>query len=250
MKEGHITVLIVDDEAKSREVLEYHLRTIPGVEIGGVVSSAAEAYRMILEHVPEIIFLDVEMPGKTGFDLVNDLFKLDIHPCIIFQTAFEKYAIEAIKNAAFDYLLKPVDRESLLNVLARYRSSKNIHLTAGQVDQLLNFPNRQSKIKLKSKKGFILVDPDDIYYCQSDWNYTDIYHGENQKTTICLTLRKTMELLPDRSFFRISRSVVINLKYLTEVSRQERKCILRIGGKTEVFPINRERMGELEERVG
>ena len=172
MKEVKITVMIVDDDTKSQEVLEHHLRTIPGVEIMAIASGAVEAYKIILGQVPDVIFLDVEMPGKTGFDLVNDLYKLNIHPCIIFQTAFDKYAIEAIRNAAFDYLLKPIDREELLEALARFRSARHLVHTGEQVDRLLMNPHLPGKIKLKSKKGFILIDPDDIYYCQAEWNYT------------------------------------------------------------------------------
>ena len=245
-----ITVMIIDDDIKSQEVLEHHLRTIPGIEIMAIASSADEAYRTILEQVSDVIFLDVEMPGKSGFGLVYDLHKLNIHPCIIFQTAFDKYAIEAIKNAAFDYLLKPVDREEILEALARFRSARHPVHTEEQIDRLRMNPRPPGKVKLKSKKGFILIDPDEIYYCQSDWNYTDIFYGENQKTTLCLTLRKVQELLPEHSFFRISRSIIINLKYLTEVSSRDHSCILDISGKQVSFPINREHIAELEERVG
>jgi len=111
-------------------------------------------------------------------------------------------------------------------------------------------PHLPGKIKLKSKKGFILIDPDEIYYCQSDWNYTDLFYGNNQKATLCMTLRKVQELLPEHSFFRINRSTIINLKYLTEVSRQDKVCIMTISGKLVSFPINREHIAELEERIG
>jgi len=250
MNSDKITVMIVDDDVKSQEVLEHHLRTIPGVEIMAVASGATEAYKIILEQIPDVIFLDVEMPGKTGFDLVYDLHKLNIHPCIIFQTAFDKYAIEAIKNAAFDYLLKPIGREDLLEALARFRSSGHRVHSPERFESLIRNSQSTGKIKLKSKTGFILVDPGEIYYCQSDWNYTDIFYGENKKTTLCMTLRKVQELLPEEAFFRISRSNIINIRHLTEVSRHDRVCILNISGKPVSFPINREHIAELEERIG
>jgi two-component system, LytTR family, response regulator len=250
MKEDKITVMIVDDDLRSQQVLEHHLLTIPGVGIMAIASGAAEAYKFILEKVPDLIFLDVEMPGKTGFDLVNDLYKLDIRPGIIFQTAFDKYAIQAIRSAAFDYLLKPIDREELLEALIRYRSSRHLVHSREQIDQLVRRPRMPGKVKLKSQKGFILVDPDEIYYCLADWNYTEIFYGENRKTTVCMTLRKVMELMPDHLFFRINRSTLVNLNYLAEVSRMDHTCTLRIDGKPVAFPINREHIAALEEHVG
>jgi DNA-binding LytR/AlgR family response regulator len=95
---------------------------------------------MMPERVPDILFLDVEMPGKSGFDLLNDLRKPEIQPCIIFQTAFDKYAIEAIKNAAFDYLLKPVDREAILTSLSRYKARKRQYQLGNQIADLLTQP--------------------------------------------------------------------------------------------------------------
>ncbi len=215
-----------------------------------IASGADEAYKMILEQVPDVLFLDVEMPGKTGFDLVGEIRKLGINPCIIFQTAFDKYAIEAIKHAAFDYLLKQIDKEELLQSPAKFKASNHNHQFEDQVARLIRHIDPNRKIRLNSKNGFILVDPDDIYYCQSDWNYTDIYYGDNQKITLSMTLGSVQDLLPEHSFFRISRSTIINLKFLTEVSRQDRTCILNISGKPVSFKINREHIAELEERLG
>ncbi len=250
MKEDKITVMIVDDDIRSQQVLEYHLRSIPEIEILAIASGAGEAYRFLLETVPDLIFLDVEMPGKTGFDLVGEIRKLGINPSIIFQTAFDKYALEAIKHAAFDYLLKPIDKEELLLALAKFKASNHKHQFEDQVARLIRHIDPNRKIRLNSKKGFILVDPDDIYYCRAEWNYTDVHYGDNQKATLSMNLRKVQELLPERSFFRISRSTIINMKYLTEVSRLDHTCTLHIHGKNIHFPITREHIAELEERVG
>ena len=249
MKSEKIKVLIVDDDVKSQEVLAYHLKTITDAEILGIVSSADEAYNFLLENSPDLIFLDVEMPGKTGFDLVDDIRKLKINPGIIFQTAFDKYAIQAIKNAAFDYLLKPIDKAELLESFAKYKALKLQNNFENRVEKLIRDTNTIQRIQLKSKKGFILVNPDEIYYCLADWNYTDIYYGENKKETLSLNLRKVEELLPENLFFRISRSTLINLKYLTEISRKDHKCTLHVHGKSIQFPITRENIAILEDRM-
>ena len=245
-----LTVMIVDDDLSSQQVLKHHLNTISGVVIIAVASGADEAYRMILEKVPDIIFLDVEMPGKSGFDLVSDLYKLKIHPCVIFQTAYDKYAIEAIRAAAFDYLLKPVDREELLEAIAKFKASRNQDPKVNPDERRVPQIDPIRRIRLNSKKGFILVDPDDIHYCIADWNYTDVYYGNDQKETLCINLRKFYEQLPAQSFFRINRSTVINLKYLSGVSRMDHQCTLNIHGKILRFSTTREHIAELEERLG
>jgi two-component system, LytTR family, response regulator len=250
MKEDKITVMIVDDDIKSQQMLEYHLHSIPGIEILSIASSADEAYRFLLGKVPDLIFLDVEMPSKSGFDLVQDLHRLNLSPCIIFQTAFDKYAIEAIKHAAFDYLLKPIDREELLETLVKFRTFNEYNQFDNRVERLIRHLNPIRKIQLKSKNGFILVDPNEIYYCESDWNYSIIFYGLGCKETLCINLGKLLEMLPSLSFFRISRSVVINIKYLTRVSRDKNICTLQIQDREVNFHIPSKHIQEMEKWLG
>lgn len=156
MTSGRITALIVDDDAKSRELLEFHIKTISEIELIGSASNAVGAYRMMLERMPDILFLDIEMPGKSGFDLLDDLRKLEISPCIIFQTAFDKYDIEAIKNAAFDYLLKPVHREAILSSLVRFKTRVRDQRLDERIRDLLSHLNQHKKIRFNTRQGFIM----------------------------------------------------------------------------------------------
>jgi len=231
MSSAKITALIVDDDKKSRELLEYYLMKIPEIEIIGSASGADEAYSMLLERVPDILFLDVEMPGKSGFDLLADLRKLSITPCIIFQTAFDKYAIEAIKNSAFDYLQKPVDRESILAALSRYRAQAKGHNLDDQIHNLLYHLDRHKKIRFNTRQGFIMIDPSEIIYCQADWSYTEIYQSNGKKEVVSMNIGKVEALLDPARFFRINRSVVINLGFLVSVDRKRHKCFLSLDGK-------------------
>lgn len=220
---GHqITALVVDDDKKSREVLEYHLRRIPEIEIIGSASGADEALSLLLEKAPDILFLDVEMPGRSGFDLLADLRKLNIAPCIIFQTAFDKYAIEAIKHAAFDYLLKPIDKEELLVVLARYKNQTRQTKLDEKINDLCHFLNRHEKIRFSTRHGFIMIDPVEIVYCKADWNYTEIWMGSEVKEVVTINLGKVEEALPSGDFYRISRSVIINRNFIEKLDRKTR----------------------------
>ena len=226
MKEDKITVMIVDDDIKSQQVLEYHLRSIPGIEILSIASSADEAYSFLLLEVPDLIFLDVEMPGKTGFDLVAQIRRLGINPCIVFQTAFDKYAIQAIKNAAFDYLLKPIDKEELLESLIKFKYSKLHHNLEEQVENLIHYIKPTEKIRFNARAGFIMIDPNDIIYCHADWNYTEIWLIKDKKEVVTMNLGNVEKLLPEILFAKISRSLLINRAYIVRFNRKTRMIYL------------------------
>jgi DNA-binding LytR/AlgR family response regulator len=228
-----ITALIVDDDAKSREVLEYHLRTIPEIEIIGSALGADEACRMLLEHVPDILFLDIEMPGKSGFDLLSDLRKLEIQPCIIFQTAFDKYAIEAIKNTAFDYLLKPVEREAILAALSRYKARSGQFHLGNQISDLLIHLNQHKKIRFNTRHGFIMIDPSDIIYCQADWSYTELWFSKEKKELVTMNIGKVEKILPESVFTKISRSILVNRNFIEKLDRKKR--IITLCKDSEMF---------------
>lgn len=214
--------MIVDDDIKSQQVLEYHLRSIPGIEILSIASSADEAYRFLLETVPDLIFLDVEMPGKTGFDLVAEIREIGINPCIIFQTAFDKYAIQAIKNAAFDYLLKPIDNEELVKSLIKFKHSK-LHLNLEeQVENLIHYIKPTEKIRFNARAGFIMINPNDIIYCQADWNYTEIWLSKEKKELVTVNIGKVETLLPAKRFTKISRSLIINSQLIERIDWKTR----------------------------
>lgn len=118
--EHQIKTVIVDNEQNARDILEYLLKEIPGVEIMAKAGNVAEGLKAIARHSPELIFLDIEMPGEDGFSLINELKANNMVCDIIFVTTYNQYAIKAIKYAAFDYLLKPIDRKDLLMSVNRF----------------------------------------------------------------------------------------------------------------------------------
>ena len=226
MKNEKIKVLIVDDDKKSQDVLAFHLRSIPDIEIIAITSGADEAYTFLLENTPDLIFLDVEMPVKTGFDLIADINKLKISPGIIFQTAFDKYAIQAIKNSAFDYLLKPIDRAELLEALTKFRNIRHHNNLEQQVEHLINQIKPIEKIRFNNRTGFIMIDPTEIIYCQADWNYTEIWFSKEKKELVTMNIGKVFNMLPKIQFIRINRSVIINRNHLERLNRKSRTVIL------------------------
>lgn len=240
-----LRILIVDDERSARELIANLLYDVEGIEISGEAESVETALKEVVRINPDVILLDVQMPRQDGFSLIEQLQAYEARPEIIFITAFEKYAIRAIKASAFDYLLKPVKKNELvlsLNKLTKQTESSNIK---EQFDQLIYQLSDQKKLKFKNRTGFYMIDPEDILFCRADSNYTILELDSGKTYTVSINLGKVEESLPDHYFFRISRSIIINIHYLTMVDRKNMTCEI-VNGTTHVLSISRKYIKELE----
>lgn len=225
MRSKNITAIIVDDEKEARNLLENLLSDFQEIEIISKESNVDSAIATIIEHKPDIIFLDIEMHGKDGFDLVYEINNYNIKTTIIFVTAYNKYAIKAFKYAAFDYLLKPVDPDIIQQTLNRYKLEKHNYNLADKIEKLKCFLQPE-KLKFNTKTGFILINPEDIVYCEAEGNYTNMYLTNGKNEFLTRQLGQIESALPDDPFFRINRSVIINMNYLSSVNRKSKTVIL------------------------
>ncbi len=249
MNDEKIPVMIVEDDAGARKTLALYLSEIPGIEVIAIFGSSEEALPGILSENPRLLFLDVELPGKSGIELLEDLRNRDLDFNVIFTTAYDHYAIKAIKNAAFDYLLKPVDKDELNTTLTRFRAKSRENNFRDKIDLLINRINPVGKIRFNSRNGFVMIDPSDIIWCEADWNYTNIHYGVDEKETVTMVLARVEELLSSGSFFRINRSILINLNWLIRVSRKHHTCTLKAGTLELDFHIPSRHIRELEEKL-
>jgi two-component system LytT family response regulator len=241
-----ITALIVDDESNARDVLRIHLASIPGVELIGEASNAEQALRMILEMKPDLVFLDVEMPVKSGIDLLADLKILEQRPGIIFQTAFDKYAISAIKHAAFDYLLKPVDFDELISSVTRFKMERHQNQVGVKIEHLISLLERPGKLRFNTRGGFILIDPMDIVYIQADWNYSEVWFNRSKKEVVSVNIGKVEEMMASLPFIRISRSILINRQYIIKFNRTSRQLTLQKNGEVFEFRVSANHLRHLD----
>jgi two-component system, LytTR family, response regulator len=221
-----IRALIVDDEEGAREIMEHLLRRIAGIEVAGKASSADEAIEMMMECSPDLVFLDVQMPEKNGFQLVEYLQKYLLDTHVVFVTAHAEFAINALKVAAFDYLLKPVLMSELQETILRYRATRHKKNTLANYETITEKVHLPCKMKFNTRTGYILVSPHEIMYCEADVNYTTIYLGKSNREVITVNLGKIEEMLSVHSFYRINRSVLINQLYLVKADRQKKQCML------------------------
>lgn len=213
-----LSALIVDDEKKNRESLKKLLNEYcPGVNVLGEADSVNEALLFLNKQKPQLVFLDVEMPNGTGFDLLRQIEKIDFK--IIFVTAHSHYAIKAIRFSAIDYLLKPVDTDDLIDAVKRAseETNTNHHVQYKGFLNNLNNTNTQ-KLAIPIKDGFAFLAPEDIIRLQADGTYTHIF-TKDEKYTGTKNIKEYEQLLADKNFFRSHNSHLINLKHVKKFSR-------------------------------
>ncbi|MEM0996315.1 MAG: LytTR family DNA-binding domain-containing protein [Bacteroidota bacterium] len=213
MHSNQITAILIDDEKMGRDALKILLRNyIPEVQLLGVADSVATGRRLIAELQPELVFLDVEMPEEDGFSL----FRYFPSPTfqVIFVTAFDRYAIRALRLSALDYLLKPVDLEELEQAVARAleRCSAAGNPIFQQQSAQLSVRAELDKIAVPDANGFELLPMREIVRLEADSNYTSIFIRGGQRKLVTRALRYFEELLPVREFFRVHASHMVQLK--------------------------------------
>jgi len=229
-----ITSLIIDDEQDARDALEMLLKTfLPGVEVLAKAESAAEGIREVIKHQPDLIFLDIKMPGKDGFYVAEELEKLGIETTIIFVTAYDQYAISAIKHAAFDFILKPVDPDELVKAIARYKNMKEKESLKIKIERL-HACLRPRQLKFSTQQGFILIAPDEIILCRAEGNYTELFLTRDRKQIVTLQLGKLESQLDSQLFIRISRFCVLNVRYIKSFDRKRKVVELKDENLTEL----------------
>jgi two-component system LytT family response regulator len=227
------TCMIVDDEQDAVDFLSGMIReNCPELNIIATANQSGDAIRKYHKFQPHLVFMDIEVDELNGFDIINEIFTEKRNPHLIFVTGYNRYAIDAFKTNALGYLLKPVSREDLIRAVGRFKELMELEV---QHDQLWNFIRDYSgKVRFNTTTGFILLHPEEILWCEADHNYTTIHISAGKPVLISLNLAAVEEKLPS-GFTRISRSILINTRYLVSVHRRNKTCTLRWqGGEKEL----------------
>lgn len=217
--------IIIDDEANVQEALQILIqRNCPNINICGTAISAPQGRELLEKHDVHLIFLDISMPGENGFDFLASIPKENY--AIIFTTAYEEYALRAIKTNAIDYLLKPIDQTELKDAVAKASSHldlrrENREIQAIYGESLKNLSQQAnsgfkyaSKITVTEKFGFQIIDVDKIRYLEADSSYCIIHLSGLEKIVSSKTLGEIEKILDPSTFFRIHKSTLINMNYL------------------------------------
>lgn len=216
-------IVIVDDEQHCIDSLVHLLEKFSG-KISSVTSfrEADAAIKGIETLQPDILFLDVQLKDQTGFDILRKLSYRDFS--LIFSTAYEQYAIEAIRFSAIDYLLKPVAAAELEAAMQKAMLQVEKEALSGKVNVLLSHVlagQKPKRISVPTTDGYIFLEVSDIIRCQADINYTVIYHTSGHKYVVSRTLKYFEDLLCNHDFFRVHHSHLINLHHMLKYTRTQ-----------------------------
>lgn len=219
-----LRALLVDDEDHNLNILQFMLQNdCEDVEIAGIAKNAQQARDWLKENKADVVFLDINMPGENGFQFLASLPRHEFK--IVFVTAHNEFALQAIKASAVDYILKPVNIAELQRAVEKVKMLVNSPVAASQnrqlVEHLLQVISKKTppkKIALPQLGGINFLEVDDIVSLQADSNYTVIHLKTMQKMVISKTLKDFEELLDDNMFVRIHKSYIVNITYIKEYS--------------------------------
>lgn len=216
-----LRTILVDDEVSCTDILHWQLETYcPEVKVEAICNSAAEALEKIPELKPDFVFMDIEMPGMNAFELLSRLKPLSFP--VIFITAYNQFALQAFKENAVDYLLKPIEKFDLIAAVEKVRQRAG-RVETGKMDQLISLFTEQlsttRKIALPTSDGVSFVNVDQIVRCESDSNYTYIFLQSGEKIVITKTLKQIEESLADYPFYRVHQSHLVNLNHIVKFAR-------------------------------
>lgn len=226
--------ILVDDEPDGIITLQRMLeRHSPQVQVLDTCNSAAEAKEKIEALKPDVVFLDIQMPGKTGLELLREIGPKDFE--VVFVTAYNEYMLQALQFSAADYLLKPVDEDRLIEAVQRVESRLEEDKKDEQDSALLHNLGHagnpaEMRLCLPTLKGFIVLKLEEILYCEAERSYT-VFHLENKKTvTVSKPLIDYDSLLKDTSFLRVHKSFLVNLLHVREYQRGEGGLVIMSNG--------------------
>lgn len=244
-----IRTIIVEDEASSRELLlDLLSEYCPQIEVVATCPDVPSAKKSITSNEPELVFMDIELSDSTSFDLLSQLTNINFE--VIFTTAHNKYAQQAIKFSALDFLLKPIDGIELVAAISKAEQRINKNQYQQQIDILLQnirFMNEDRKIALPTARGLEFVMLKDLIRGEGNNNYTHFHIKERGKIIVSKTLREFEEMLSEFNFFRVHQSHLVNLRYVKHYDRGDGGSLTLEDGS--VVPVARNRKAELMRRL-
>jgi DNA-binding LytR/AlgR family response regulator len=228
-----LTALIIDDEPLARQELQYLLERAGGVEVLAQGTNGIEAVELIRTYRPDVVFLDVQMPGMDGFAVLKKLLDRKMPmPQVVFATAFNQYAVRAFEVNAVDYLLKPFDRKRVMQTIEKAQARRsapvepaNLRETGAKLDALLRLVEEQThapksnsgKVVVRAQSRLLLVDQKEICFAAIEDGTINVVTKMVEGQSNCRTLEELMDQLDPEAFWRVHRSYVVNIQHIREV---------------------------------
>ena len=246
-----INAVLIDDEQNNLDNLsQLLLKHCPEVKVVATAMNADDGRKILLEKNPELVFLDIQMPGKNGFELLQSLAQYQFE--IIFVTAFDKYGIQAVKFAAIDYLLKPIHIEELKMAANKAVAKSNQKKQNLQLENLLellkyNHQKEEHRIALPTAKETRFINPKEIVRCESTNNYTSFYLHSGEKLLVSKPIFEYEELLTDYGLLRCHQSHLVNSRFIKSLVKEDGGYLLLEDGSQ--LPISRQKKEYIKEML-
>lgn len=238
--------VIIDDEQKSRDTLRSFIESYcPEVDVLGEAINVNEGITLINEANPEVVFLDIEMPDGTGFDLLGSFRNVNFQ--VIFVTAFDSYALKAFQFSAVDYLLKPISPKLLVEAVGKLRKNMAIESINLKLDVLLGNRIKIDNIALPTSEGVFLTKINQIVRCEADNYYTTFHLVDASKITVSKALKEYSDLLEEFNFYRVHQSHLVNLDHVDKYITGEGGYLIMKNGDS--VDVSRRKKKQLMERL-
>lgn len=243
-----LKAVIVDDEPKAIQSLIWELSNFSEeVEVMASFSNPDEALEYLDKHTPDCLFLDVQMPTIGGFQFLEQLKSIDF--AVIITTAYDEYAIKALKHEAIDYLLKPIDSDDLRDCITKIKKHSDRTVNSVKLERMLSNFNSQfdkKKITINTDGKLLFLDVDDIVFIESDGNYSTLFLENKKKIVLTKKLKEVDAMLPEHYFFRIHNSYIINLNKIKAFIKNEGYVVMDSDQK---IPVARQRKSDFLEKL-
>lgn len=224
-----ISAVIVDDKTANIGTLNKLITVYcPQVKIVAAVTNIDSAYSSIIQLSPDLVFLDIEMRGGNGFELLRKFEHVSF--AVIFTTAHSQYAVQAFRDNALDYLLKPLDIDALQQAVMKAERQLTAKDTNRKLELLLQNAPGTNKISIPVQDGYLFINSDDLVRCEGAGSYSFFFMKDGKKLTVSLRLKECEELLPPVSFLRVHKSHIVNLAYVSRYIRGRGGSILMQDG--------------------
>ena len=222
-----ISAIIIDDDSEAIYLLEIYLRQFPDIKIIGKSTNPTEGLALIIKELPDLVFLDIDMPDMTGLQVAESFKNNNFHSEIIFTTAYQQYAYQALSIQPLDFLTKPFCLSDLSRVINKYIDKREKKKQAQKVDQFIQSQSHASQILLPTIHAMLFIDVKDVVLIKAKTNCTEVFLQDGSVETVTRRISSLISLLNSSLLFQINRGTYVNLNYLVRIDKKKSTCLLR-----------------------
>ncbi|WP_163708971.1 LytR/AlgR family response regulator transcription factor [Mangrovibacterium lignilyticum] len=227
MIDRQITAVIIDDNEDAISLLEIYLQAFKEIDVVDSTTDPKRGVKIIKKVLPDIVFLDIDMPEMNGLEVGQIILDSELKTEVVFTTAHSQYAFNALNIKPLDYLVKPFGPADLISVINRFKTKLKNEEFERRMDFFMRTNRVIPKIKLGTRTGIILINPDDVMLIRSDGNYSRLYLKDGKEEQITQNIVKVAEALDSPNILKANRSAFINLQYLKRIEKKKRICYLK-----------------------